>query len=68
MKLTFVYSMASVLFLVVIALISLFVGYAQAATLAAILINTILIALPVYAVTRYLTGRHQKKKVQTALR
>lgn len=67
-KLTFAYSMASVLFLVVIALISLFIGYSQAATLAAILINTILIGLPVYALARYLTGKHRKKKMQTVLR
>lgn len=67
-KLTFAYSMASVLFLVVIALVSLFIGYSQAATLAAILINTILIGLPVYALVRFLSGRHRRKKMQTVLR
>lgn len=67
LKLTFVYSMASILFLVLIALISLYIGYTQAATLAAILINTILVALPVYAIVRYLSVRNRKKDVQTAL-
>lgn len=60
LKLTFVYSTTAILFLVLIALVSLFIGYSQAATIAAIVINTILIALPVYALTRYITGRHRK--------
>jgi uncharacterized iron-regulated membrane protein len=64
MKLTFVYSMAAVLFLVLIAMVSLFIGYAQAATMAAVIINTILIALPVYALLRYITGRFRKKTIQ----
>lgn len=68
MKLTFVYSMTALLFLVLIALVSLFIGYAQAATLAAIIINTILVALPVYALVRYITSRYRKKSVQTVLR
>lgn len=66
MKLIFAYSMTSVLFLVLIAMISLFIGYAQAATLAAIVINTILIGLPVYALARYIIGRYRKKSVQIA--
>ncbi|HLT71863.1 MAG TPA: PepSY-associated TM helix domain-containing protein [Cyclobacteriaceae bacterium] len=68
LKLTFVYSMASVMFLVVIALISLFIGYAQAASLAAILINAILIGLPLYALARYIIRGHRNKKIQTVLR
>lgn len=67
-KLTFAYSMASILFLAVIAVVSLFIGYAQAATVAAILINTILIVLPVYAFARYLSGKNRKKNIQTVLR
>jgi uncharacterized iron-regulated membrane protein len=66
MKLTFAYSMVSILFLVVIALISLFIGYSQAATLAAIIINTILIGLPVYALARFITTRMRRKSIQTA--
>jgi uncharacterized iron-regulated membrane protein len=66
MKLTFIYSMVSVLFLVVIALISLFIGYSHAATLAAVVINTILIGLPVYALVRYITGRIRKRSIQPA--
>ena len=66
MKLTFVYSMLSILFLVVIALISLYIGYSQAATLAAIIINGILIGLPIYAFARYATIKIRKRAVQTA--
>lgn len=66
MKLTFACSMAVVLFLVMIALVSLFIGYTQAATLAAIIINSILIGLPVYALMRYVSGRYWKKNVQPA--
>jgi uncharacterized iron-regulated membrane protein len=64
MKLTFVYSMAAILFLVTIALISLFVGYSQAATVAALIINPILLGLPVYALIRYFAARHKKKSLQ----
>lgn len=66
MKLTFAYSIAALIFLVLIAVISLFIGYAHAATLAAIIINTILIALPAYALVRYIIGRLRKKSLQAA--
>lgn len=66
MKLTFVYSMLSILFLVLIAVISLYIGYSQAATLAAIIINGILIGLPTYAIVRYTTIKIRKRAVQTA--
>jgi uncharacterized iron-regulated membrane protein len=66
MKLTFIYSMASILFLVIIALISLFIGYSPAATVAAFLINGILIGLPVYALVRYAMGRLRNRSIQTA--
>jgi uncharacterized iron-regulated membrane protein len=68
MKLTFAYSMALLLFLVLIALISLFIGYTHAATLAAIVINTILIVVPVYLLTRTITGKYWKKNVQPVVR
>lgn len=68
MKLTFAYSSAALLFLIVIALISLFIGYTQAATVAAIIINSILIGLPVYALGQYIARKHRKKKVEAALR
>lgn len=64
-KVTFAYTMVSILFLVLIALVSLFIGYSQAATLAAIIINSILIALPVYALVRYF-GAKRRRSVQTA--
>ena len=64
-KLTFAYSTACVLFLVMIALVSLFIGYTQAATIAAVIINTILIALPVYALIRYAMGKN-RRAMQTA--
>jgi uncharacterized iron-regulated membrane protein len=66
MKLTFIYSMVSVLFLVVIALISLFIGYSYAATVAAVTINAILIGLPIYALVRYATGKLRKRSIQPA--
>ena len=66
MKLTFIYSMASILFLVMIALISIYIGYSQAATVAAFLINGIIIGLPVYALVRYAMGRIRNRSIQTA--
>ena len=66
MKLTFAYSMLSILFLVLIAVISVYIGYSQAATLAAIIINGILIGLPVYALVRYTTIKIRKRTIQTA--
>jgi uncharacterized iron-regulated membrane protein len=65
MKLTFAYSISIVISLVVIAMISMFVGYSPAATVAAIIVNSILIGLPVYALIRYLTSRLRKKRLQT---
>jgi uncharacterized iron-regulated membrane protein len=66
LKLTFVYTTVALLFLVVIALISLFIGYTQAATLAAYIINGILIVLPLYALIKYVTGRRKARKLQPA--
>ncbi len=62
-RLIFVYSMIVVLFLVVIAVISLFIGYTQAATLAAYLINTLLVSLLAYAIIRAVATRFRKKPV-----
>lgn len=59
-KTTFVYSMAVLLFLVVIALISLFIGYAPAASVAGVIINTLLIGLIGYALLRYLLRRNHR--------
>ncbi|WP_257657423.1 PepSY-associated TM helix domain-containing protein [Parapedobacter lycopersici] len=53
MKIIVAYTMLVILFLTVIALISLFVGYAQASFLAGILINTLLVALLLYALIKY---------------
>lgn len=65
MKVTFAYFIIIILFLVLIALISLFVGYSQAATVAAYVINGILIGLPIYALAKYLTKR-VSRRIQTA--
>ncbi len=61
-KTTVVYSMLVLLFLIVIALISLFIGYTPASMAAAIIINTLLIALLGYALARYLIGKYWKKR------
>lgn len=66
MKLTFAYFIGIIIFLVLIALVSLFVGYTQAATMAAYVINGILIGLPVYAIARYLTKRVKQRRIQPA--
>ena len=60
-KKTFVYSMAVLLFLVVIALISLFIGYTTASLVAGILINTLLIGVIGYALFRYLLSRFNRR-------
>ncbi|MGV3763641.1 PepSY-associated TM helix domain-containing protein [Parapedobacter sp.] len=53
LKTTFVYSMIAILFLVIIALISLFIGYMQASLVAGIIVNVLLAALIGYALVRY---------------
>lgn len=68
MKLTFVYSVGVILFLTVIAMVSLFIGYTQAATIAAVVINSILIGFPLYALARFVIGKNRKKNMQTVLR
>lgn len=57
LKLTAVYSLGIVLLLIVAALVSLFIGYAQAALSAAIFINGLLIASLVYALVKFLVKR-----------
>ena len=61
LKTTFVYSMVVTLFLVIVAFVSLFVGYTQASFLAGIIINVLLVALIGYAVTRYLIRSYRRK-------
>lgn len=65
MKLTFAYSTAAILFLLVVGLISLFIGYSPAATMAAIIINSILVALVVYGMVGLMKGKYRKRSVQT---
>lgn len=61
LKTTFVYSMIALLFLVVIALISLFIGYTQASFVAGIIINVLLAILIGYAFVRYLLRIYQQR-------
>ncbi|MGK6350211.1 PepSY domain-containing protein [Parapedobacter sp. DT-150] len=65
-KTTFVYSMIVLLFLISIALVSLFIGYAPAASLAGMIINTLLIVLIGYALFRYLFNRFRRKQQPAA--
>lgn len=53
LKTTFIYSVLILLILTCIALISMFIGYNQAAALASFIVNGTLITLVVYATTRY---------------
>lgn len=62
LKVTFVYSMAILLLLIIAALVSLFIGYAQAALGAAIVINGSLILLVVYAIIRYVSKRRNERR------
>lgn len=64
-KTTFVYSMAVLLFLVAIALISLFIGYASASLIAGILINALLISVIGYPLLRYLFRRFRRSHQPT---
>lgn len=61
LKTTFVYSMVSILFLTIIALISLFIGYTQASFVAGIIINVLLVALIGYALARYLIHSYRRR-------
>lgn len=61
-KATFAYCMLILLFLVVIAFISLFIGYAQAALTAAVIINTLLVVLVGYAMVRYLSNKYRNQQ------
>ncbi|SFC82087.1 Uncharacterized iron-regulated membrane protein [Parapedobacter composti] len=59
-KTIFVYSVLTLLFLTVIAFISLFIGYAQASFAAGIIVNGLLMALIGFAIVRYLVNRRRK--------
>lgn len=61
-KATFAYSMLIILFLVVIALISLFIGYAQASVVAGVTINVSLVGLIGYALVRYFMKKYRKRR------
>lgn len=61
LKTTFVYSVVALLFLVVVALISLFIGYTQASFVAGIIINVLLAALIGYAFVRYLLRTYRQR-------
>lgn len=61
-KVIFLYSMLVVLFLVAIALISLFIGYTQASFVAGILINILLIGLCIYAILKYFIRAYREKR------
>ncbi|QNL52024.1 PepSY domain-containing protein [Olivibacter sp. SDN3] len=58
LKMTFLWSAVILLLLILIALISLFVGYTQAATVAAVIINTLLVGLLLYALVDFLRKRY----------
>ena len=59
LKTTFIYAVLILLILVLIAMISLFIGYRQAAFIAAIIVNGTLFAFIIYAIVSYL--RRTKK-------
>ena len=63
LKTTFLYSMFILIVLVIIALISMLIGYRQAATIAAIIVNGTLILLILYAIIRYLIKKMRPKAV-----
>ena len=61
LKTTFIYSMLILLILTVIALISMFIGYRQASTLAGYLINGGLAIFLIFAIWRYITNKSTSK-------
>lgn len=61
LKITFVYSMVILLVLTAIALISMFIGYRQAATLAAYIINGGLAIFLVYSLWKYILKKMKSK-------
>jgi uncharacterized iron-regulated membrane protein len=61
-KTAFAYSMLILLFLVSIALISLFIGYPEASFVAGVIINVLLVTVTAYALARYLVGGYRKKR------
>lgn len=63
MKIVFAYSMLVLIFLVTIALVSLFVGYAEASFLAGIIVNVLLLALLAYTLVRYVMRKRQAAKI-----
>jgi uncharacterized iron-regulated membrane protein len=60
-KTTFIYSALILLILIIIALISMFIGYRQAATVAAVIINGGLIIWIVYAIVNYTVKKMKPK-------
>lgn len=60
LKMTFFWSTVILLLLVLIALISLFVGYTQAAIVAAVIINTLLVGLLLYALLGLMWRRYRQ--------
>ena len=68
LKTTFAYSMVSLLFLVVIALISLFVGYTQASFVAGIIINVLLAALIGYSFVHYFIRTYRRRNDPTSIK
>jgi uncharacterized iron-regulated membrane protein len=63
LKTTFLYSMVILIILVTIALISMLIGYRQAATVAAIIINGTIIVLILYAIISYIIKKVRPKAV-----
>ncbi|GGG81946.1 hypothetical protein GCM10007415_13390 [Parapedobacter pyrenivorans] len=61
-KIAFAYSVLILLFLVGIAQISLFIGYAEASLVAGIIINVLLAAFVGYALAKYLMGSYRRKR------
>ncbi|TDQ10284.1 PepSY-associated TM helix domain-containing protein [Pedobacter metabolipauper] len=61
LKITFIYILIIILVLTVIALISTLIGYKQAATLAAILVNGILTGYLIYVILQYFLKKYRSK-------
>lgn len=57
LKITFIWSVAILLILIVIAMISMFVGYREASLISAIIINGILAMFIIYAIVNYIKKR-----------
>jgi len=65
LKTTFIYTVLILLILTVIAMISIFIGYRQASTIAGIIVNGTLILFAIYALVNYITKKIKPKTSTT---